>query len=423
MFRKRQIEKAFVFDEFGLAKVMFDFNEDQLVVDEVLLSGFLSAIDGFSQNIFQNQSTHFMIDTGCQKISLFKSAGLIIAIISNESLMAYKDSILKLLQYFAQKYDIQSNSRQDTAVYEDFKIKLIRILFEIPISVDWVPIRIQNDEKSSDWDHLCHKFPFLKMVDGKTEIQQLSGVNAENKEEVLEVFNYCFYEELVKFDKIIEPRDYIIGTEKLFALLQGKSDEYKILKNRFKEYPLVKLFTQLKEYKAVYSLQKMYEDNVIQVLIDLFADGYIQLIPDNPRRLLVLIDLVEEFLQILQKIVKPKKFAMDIHFLLDRLDFPELSSRVKLGDKKVWINKQNLEEVFENHNSDEHNSADFQKRIQPWLEFEKDLIEFYYPKYQDKLNAIIHEKLIDQYLQLIHPQDLEVLNPFLTTIENACLDD
>lgn len=67
MHQKYQVEKAFVFDQYGLAKVMFDFNQNQLVLDEILLSGFLSAIDGFSQNIFQNKSSHFVIDTGSQK--------------------------------------------------------------------------------------------------------------------------------------------------------------------------------------------------------------------------------------------------------------------------------------------------------------------------------------------------------------------
>ena len=73
----RKIDKVIIFDSCGLAKVMFDFNENQLILDEVLLSGFLSAIDGISQSIFQGNSSYFVINNGDTFLVLHGIAGFI----------------------------------------------------------------------------------------------------------------------------------------------------------------------------------------------------------------------------------------------------------------------------------------------------------------------------------------------------------
>ncbi|MCF2139985.1 MAG: hypothetical protein K9W44_08020 [Candidatus Lokiarchaeota archaeon] len=415
MHQKYQVEKAFVFDQYGLAKVMFDFNQNQLVLDEILLSGFLSAIDGFSQNIFQNKSSHFVIDTGSQKISLFKSEGLIIAIISDQDLILYKDQILSLLSYFASNYPIDSNSRQDPELYEDFKIKLIYILFQKPISVDWIPVLDINDQNISEWKHLQQKFPILTEVDGKTEIQNLPGFSRDQEQTILEVFNYCSYQQMLHFDMMIEERDYVCGSEKLIDLLNGKSNEYKILKNKYQSFEFIDLLSDLKSHQAVFRLQSKYGKDILDVLNGLEQSGYIILIPDNQRKILLLVDLVEEFLQILQSIVKPKKFSVDLRFLLDKLDFPEITSRIQIDSRPIWIKKDDILSQYSTPNEMAH-------FMDIWITFERTLVDFYYSKYKRQLNTIIHEKLINHYLNIIHPQDLNILNPFLTAIEGACLD-
>ncbi|WP_457558436.1 hypothetical protein [Candidatus Harpocratesius sp.] len=415
MHQKYQVEKAFVFDQYGLAKVMFDFNQNQLVLDEVLLSGFLSAIDGFSQNIFQNKSTHFVIDNGSQKISLFKSEGLIIAIISDQDLIIYKDQILSLLSYFASNYPMDSSSRQDPEVYEDFKIKLIYILFRKPISLDWIPVLDINDQNLSEWVHLKHKFPFLTEIDGKTEIQNLPRFSREKEETILEVFNYCFYQKMLHFDMMIEHRDYICGSEKLINLINGKSDEYKILKNKYQDFELIELFTDLKSHQAVFRLQSKYGEGILDVLNSLEQSGYIIIIPDNQRKILLLVDLIEEFLQILQSIVKPKKFTVDLRFLLDKIDFPEITSRIQMDAKLIWIKKDNILNVYST-------ASEMAHFMDIWIIFERTLVDFYYSKYKRQLNTILHEKLMNHYLNIIHPQDLVILNPLLSAIEGACVD-
>ena len=49
------VEKVILFDTGGVPVVLYDFNQNQLVLDEMLLSGFLSAISGFSLELLKNQ--------------------------------------------------------------------------------------------------------------------------------------------------------------------------------------------------------------------------------------------------------------------------------------------------------------------------------------------------------------------------------
>lgn len=183
------------------------------------------------------------------------------------------------------------------------------------------------------------KFPILTEVDGKTEIQNLPGFSRDQEQTILEVFNYCSYQQMLHFDMMIEERDYVCGSEKLIDLLNGKSNEYKILKNKYQSFEFIDLLSDLKSHQAVFRLQSKYGKDILDVLNGLEQSGYIILIPDNQRKILLLVDLVEEFLQILQSIVKPKKFSVDLRFLLDKLDFPEITSRIQIDSRPIWIKR------------------------------------------------------------------------------------
>ncbi|UYP48687.1 hypothetical protein NEF87_004972 [Candidatus Lokiarchaeum ossiferum] len=409
----RQIDKVIIFDNFGLAKVMFDFNEHKLIVDEVLLSGFLSAIDGLSQSIFQGQSSYFIIDNGNQKISLFKNRNIVLAAISNESLIDFKDQMHSLLQYFEEKYDITQDEVFDNEFYEEFRIKLIRILFFLPIAQDWIPV-LKNDMPKLPW--FQQQFPLMEKINGKKEIQNFENYSIEIKEEIFEILNYAFFEDILTFKNIIESKDYIVGSEKLQNLLLGKSDEYKILKNQFFNFNLLNICKDVQNYSRILDLQSKFGDNVINVIEELYNLGYITLVGDEIRKLLNAVDLIEDLIIAFQKVGRKGKIIPEIKFFVEEFDEPEIISRFQFDKNQISLNKENLFDISNQFQSTK-------KSVDLWLHFGELLLDKFYLSYEKKLNNIFQDSILNKYLSCLHREDMAILDPFLSKLEASCFDE
>lgn len=406
------IDKILVFKTTGLPIVMLDFGEDKLIVNEALLTGFLSAIEGLSSNIFQNTSDHFVINQGVSKISTFKSNSLIFALIGEQEFLHLKEDLLDLMKIFAEEYDLDTAEIKDPSTYELFKIKLIRILFFEPISEDWIPKTVIGSLKK--WK-LDEQYPLLKEIDGKREVHQLPGYSNKKKENFYEILNYAYYEGAIEFGNYIEPRDFIVGTEKLFSLIYQPPMDFDSIQAQFKSFKLFQIAKHLKSHVQVNYLQECFNPEIIHGLEKLYRHKYIEIIDEKRRNILILASLSDDLLKMVQTLGKRSKIRKEILEFLENFPDPLIFARIDLTQKELSINMDNLIPRS-------RNQLMVDQMIMRWTIFGKALVQHFYTEHQKKLNSIFYIKLMEKYMNYLHISDLDILDPILSSIEAACTD-
>ncbi len=412
-YKYKKIEKVFVFDNSGIPKVLYDFNKNQLIVDGLLLSGLLNAIKSFSTGLFNENNTHFMIDNGTEKITLFKNYAVTIAIISDHSLLHLKDKFLHLLDFFTKKYPFKSPIMYSKEVYKEFHCKLIRTLFPVPIAQDWIPVHQNCSDK---WDNLVVQRTFLSRIDEKTEIRHLPGFTEEHKENYYEILNYAFYFGFIGFDNFLEKKDLIIGTEKMTGFLDGKCQDYQAVKDSFRGIEYLDLFKDLKAFQRIFNLQEKYGTEILDTLKVFLKMGFIELLNEELSQTLLLIDVLNDYLRILQDVVKRSIFTTHLKSILDDLDYPDIISRINLDMTPILIDHR---DIMDRNACSEETEEFYQK----WMDFGEILIKKFYRQYKTILDEKFFIRFVDHYLNFFHTRELDLLTPYITKSEqSSCLD-
>lgn len=405
------VEKVFVFEQSGVPRVMFDFTEHQLIMDEILLSGFLSAIDGFSETLFRNPSSHFVINHGNRKITLFRGLGLVIAVISSDDLLYLKPKVDELLFFFSEKYHTGAFEVKDPEIYEDFKIKLVRVLFFLPICDDWIPIPRTDHLKFFE---IKLKHSKLDEIDGFTPLNKLSFFQSNNPEATYELINYLYHEKAISFTNHIEARDYIRGEQVLISAIEGNQALFAHLKTAFPTIDIVKLIKELKKIRSVNYLEQCFGQKIIPVLYSLFDDDFIIVLDENRRKIAIIQKVVEDLLQIILQIEKRKKLEKNLTKILKHMEHPEILAQIDIEGEHFVSMQNHLPSAWE--------TGEITRIKNLWINFAQKLIDFYYPLYKEKLNSAFFIHLIENLIPSLHAQDLEVVDPILHEIEGQCLD-
>jgi hypothetical protein len=164
------VDKIIIFTQAGAPIVLFDFSNQDMVVDESLLSGFLSAIDGFSTQLFRSSSKQFSIDTGKSILSLIKSDKIILTCIADSNITNIGDKIQRILRDFESKHDVDSVVIHSPEEFWDTWHALILSIYRVPISQE--RIVVFNPSHSKFNDYLAH-YPNIFSLSGKIEVKTL----------------------------------------------------------------------------------------------------------------------------------------------------------------------------------------------------------------------------------------------------------
>ena len=409
----RKVDKVFVFERSGIPKLMLNFNDDTLVVDEMLLSGFLSAIDGFSINLFKDTSSHFIIDQGDRKISLFKGNKIVLAIISPENLLPLKSQFDQIMEFFTEKYPLGGGKVLNITEYEEFQIKITRILFYLPIAEDWIPVPITDSEI---FNSLKKTYPILSEFDGKTEIGKINGFNQNERENIFEILNYAYFEKTIIFENFIEPKDFIIGTEKLQTLIEPNSEIYRKLRLNFPRIKTLTLIQDLESFTRVFDIEQKHGETALKAIEFLYKFECIEIVDENFRKILITLEILNDLLKTIQIINKNnKKIHQSLRAFFDKIDNPEILTKIDFNGKYIQIDISRFpyKSIFHKN----------MKRIYDlWHSLGSLLIKEYYKKNQKMLNSMFFSRMMDHYMEILHDSEMDVLDPFLEYIEAACSD-
>ncbi len=401
------VDKIIIFTQAGSPIVLFDFSNQQMVVDESLLSGFLSAIDGFSTQLFRSSSKQFSIDTGKSIISLFKTEKIILTCIADANISNIGDKIQKILSEFESKHSVDSALVRDPEEFWDTRHALIRAIYRIPISEDWIVVFNNNHAKYKEY--LTH-YPKIFSESAKIDVRSLLEKIALQKEMLYTILNAGYYDGVLTFENMLEERDYVHSNASISKLLNAQSEDYKYFKAKYPSINLATIIQDLDCAVRIKELEKKYGNNTLNFAKEMFEKNYINLIEENNRRIYIVMDLISEILQIITDLGNKKKTLELMKNALSELNDPAITHKFDLTGDDAKITKDSCY-------ADALTESEITQITNKWLALLKILIEANYAKYKSKFIDRIYEHFTQGYLNLSHNNDLVLLDPILLLLE------
>ena len=401
------VDKIIIFTQSGAPIVLFDFSNQEMVVDESLLSGFLSAIDGFSTQLFKSSSNQFSIDTGNSILSLIKSDNIVLTCIADSNITNIADKIQKILRDFESKHDTDSGLIHSPDEFWDTRHALIRALYRIPISEDWIAVFNFSHQKYKEYEtHYPHIFSKSNKADVKTLLEKTSM----EKEALYTILNAAYYDGVLSFENMLEERDYVHSDASISKLLNSNSEDYKYFKSKYVSINLPNFVQDLDCAIRIKELMKKYGSQALDLVKEMFDKKYMSLIEESNRRIYIVIDLIAEIIEIISDLGNKKKTVELVRNALTELNDPAITHKIDFSHEEAKIIKDSCyaEALSEN---------EINQITNKWVALLKILIEANYAKYKSKLIERIYEHFSQGYLNLSHTNDLILLDPILMLLE------
>ncbi len=390
----------------GLPIALFDFNDDSLILDETLLSGFLSALGSFSEELFKVQSKLFVLDYGKNKITEFKGNQYVLTIISNIPVL-YLQHRVRTLFLELENLEIVDGEVPNPLIFEPFRRKLIRVLFRVPIAEDWVVIPNNNiTTKVEVKDETC---PMTCCCE-KTTIKDCDYFTSKLRNECYEKLNYAFYTKAITFENKIEEKDYVISTDKIQQFYISNDEECLLIIKSFPNLNFVKILKDLEKVVRISSLIESHGDKIQLLLKKLNEEEYVKIVDEEERQIYIMIDILSDLVGILSDLTDRSTVQKELQTHLKNLSNISITSQFDFEGDQISIQKS---KIF----LDIYTSDELQSLIEQWCYIAIKLIEVFYQKLKKKFVSNFQTLLMEKYLPFTHARDLDILDPLLLKLE------
>ncbi len=376
-----------------------------MILDETLLSGFLSALGSFSEEIFKTKSKHFVLDYGKNKITEFKGEHYILTIISNIPVLHLQNRVSPLFHEL-DRLEIHDAEIPNPLIFERFRRKLIRLLFRVPISEDWVVIPIENNKKVEMKDETCP----MTCCCVKTRIKDCVYFSPELRYECYEKLNFAVYVKAISFDNIIEEKDYILATDKI-RQFYIPNDEYclSIIKN-FPNLDFVKILRDLEKVVRFKSLVESHGDRIVPLLEKLNEKEFIKIVDEEERQIYIMIDILSDLVGILSDLTDRSLIQKELQTHLENLSNISIASQFDFEGDRIAIQKS---KIF----LDIYSNEEIKNLNEEWQFIAVKLIEDFYQKLKKRFISHFQTLLMEKYLPFTHTKDLDIIDPLLMKLE------
>ncbi|MEM2142316.1 MAG: hypothetical protein QXQ81_03585, partial [Candidatus Thorarchaeota archaeon] len=238
-------EKVLIFDASGVPLLFFDFESHEMRVDKVLVTGFLTALQAFSSELFETAAPRIGIELGQNVVTMIRREDLILAVIGHRKYLHLERELTQMLAEIDHLLPRSGLVLEDQAILEPIRRRLIRILFKIPIAQDWIPVPV---EESTAFETCQTECSWLSELDGHRRIEDLRVFGEKPREEIYTILNALYVDGAVTFTNFIEDRDYIIGSEQVKCLLGRVSTDRDMLSLSHPDVDIVSVVKDLDEF-------------------------------------------------------------------------------------------------------------------------------------------------------------------------------
>jgi hypothetical protein len=281
------------YSKHGLPLVNFDFEKPPFVIEEVLLGGFISAITSLSNELFKITTKIFVVDNGLYKLTILIEENLVLVIISDMPLLHLENGLKKVIQFFCKFFDAETNRAYDPKELDQVRVKLIRVLFDHPITEDW---KVIVDRRPIKFQDLVQKYPRIAELQPDKKLSEYPFFNKAFADDLFEILNYAFYEKIVKFDNIFNLQDYITPMENLKNILDLKNPYNVIFCERFPSLEVSTIVPTMMGIVKVNDIMQQFGAKMLDVMHFFYNIRMIDIVDVNHRQIYLLIEILSKLL-------------------------------------------------------------------------------------------------------------------------------
>ncbi len=303
-------------------------------LDPMLVSGFFTAIQSFSKEVIEKDSSMFQVDYGARLFTVFSGKSTDFVVVSLGEWDSEITSVLKSLHDEFESVWLKNLSRKkkDTlkidTEFPDFREGIVQNLSFRKLSGSWVPyIFGPEDVRFTSSSGLI-----TPLIDGKRTINEIASESDAGTDEVLSEITRLWALGRIKFSSILSREDIVASTSKIDRLLQLSSPQRAEIERKdslvIKMLPyLSMLFDGRRTVGAIIeSLSEEYEDNQIIDVIDALVEfGAIVILSPEKRRLLLVKEATELAVRVAEKIYSTEDSMQFLNAALNKVDVTEVT--------------------------------------------------------------------------------------------------
>jgi hypothetical protein len=303
-------------------------------LDPMLVSGFFTAIQNFSKEVIERDSSTFQVDYGARLFTVFSGASTDFVVVSLGEWDSEVTSVLKSLHDEFESVWIKnfSQKKKDTlkidTAFPDFREGIVQNLAFRKLSGNWVPYTVGPE----DVRFTSSSGIITPLIDGKRTINEIAAESDAGTDEVLTEITRLWALGKVKFGSILNKEDIVASTSKIDRLLQLSSPLRVELERKnptaIKMLPrLSMLFDGRRTVGAIIeSLSQEFDEiEIIEVIDVLVESGAIVVLSPEKRRLLLVKEALELAVRVAEKIYSPEEAMQFLDEALAKVNVSEVT--------------------------------------------------------------------------------------------------
>ncbi len=328
------IQALLIMEKGGIPLFFMKLDPKAQDLDPLLVSGFFTAIQSFSKEVIERDSSMFQVDYGARLFTVFSGATTEFVVVSVGEWDSEITSILKSLHEEFESVWIKnlSSEEKDTLKidtdFSNFREGIVQNLSLRKLSGSWVPYCVGPEDV-----RLTSSTGIITpLIDGKRTVDEIAHDSDAGTDEVIVELTRLWALGSVKFSSILSKEDIVASTSKIDRLLQLSSPQRAELER--KNPKVIKLLPRLSTLfdgrrtvgAIIESLSQEHEENQIIEVIDALVElGAIVVLSPEKRRLLLVKEALELAVRVAEKIYSPIEAMQFLNASLDKVSVPEVT--------------------------------------------------------------------------------------------------
>jgi len=408
------IEALLIMDKAGIPLLFQKLKPRKAELEPVLLSGFLTAVRAFSEDIVDETLENFNLDYGKRVITILPGQKIIFAIIHNgKNIERINQALIPLIKEFENKYYINKELGNSGPIeeYEPFRKRIVDVMGISDYSLSWIPIVLH------DHDHdIIMSNPLLHFINNHDSIQEIIANSKMSQEIVLQELSKLWAFGQIQFRNLLSKDDIVISTRKISSYLQPSCVEWQEMNHAFpniiNKVPF--LISYFDGKTTVETIMEEFTDegleNVYWLMDYLYTQEAITILSPEKRRILMAKEILGKSLEIAVNVYSHNEIIEILRTVLHEFKIPEIISQVKISDKHMSIDYNFL--LYEGLSPEK-----VLQLYDQWLEVLRLFIFSLNEKKRKKYIEILTEELNYEFFEKYHGEDFNGFEEFAFWLE------
>jgi hypothetical protein len=392
-------------------------------LDPMLVSGFFTAIQTFSKEAIERDSSMFQVDYGARLYTVISGEATDFVIVSFGE---WDDEVTPILKSLLEEFegiwlkDLSATEKDSLKIdveFPDFREGIVQNLSFRKLSGSWVPFLVEKDGKSIIKSNSL-VIPYIDNLNTIDDITNKSGIGSD---EVAAEITRLWALGKIKFGSILNRADIVASTSKIDRLLQLSSPQRIELSRRNPEViallpRLSMMFDGRRSVGAIIDglAQEYQEIQVMEVIDILLETGAIVVLSPEKRRVLLVQEALELAIRVAEKIYTPEDAKQFLNTALKKVPATEVAGVFRMTETSWSID----------YNSRLYEGLDPRRLMSIYAEWMKLLAQYISAlekerilRFAEALAEIYREYLFERYTS----NDLRGFEEFTFWLELNCV--